>query len=386
MQAPALPGAHRAVVEVEVQVPDVALLLIGDLAEGLPRRQRRVDGDRDLGRVEPRAGERERARGRELEAVLRRRVAALEVRDPHRAVDGRPADGAGALGDDLPRAPAQRPLRVRAEEMELGALDRVQDPRVAFGRADLAQDGLRGVGIPVDGPHVLGHQRAGLAGRRPGAELGRRRRAGAVGDPAHRLDERLDRGPPHLVSVQAALAHLAGAEGTRRPHRAGVGLAVGLEDRDAPCRRAELDRPVQRRRPAVAPRAWVHDQAAMLRPDRLRDHRLEHRADDQLRAVLVHGRLHGGGRVDDGDRHLVAQLGQRDPRALAEAVVSRYEEEHPQRPPRVARVAAPDLAPHRSEPTAVTLILLTHRTSHHIAPKAIESTFRRRHRGPHSFL
>ena len=140
---------------------------------------------------------------------------------------------------------------------------------------------------------------------------------------------------------------------------AGVELAVGLEHRDAPCRRAELDRPVQRRRPAVAPRARVHDQAAMLRPDRLRDHRLEHRADDQLRAVLVHGRLHRGGRVDDGDRHLVAQLGQRDPRALAEAVVSRYEEEHPQRPPRVARVAAPDLAPHRSEPTAVTLILLT---------------------------
>ena len=98
-------------------------------------------------------------------------------------------------------------------------------------------------------------------------------------------------------------------------------------------------------------------------------------------------RLDRGGRVHDRDGDLVAELGQRDQRALAEAVVRRREEEDPQRSrTHVGRVAAPDLAPHRSEPTAVTLILLTHRTSHHIAPKAIESTFRRRHRGPHSFL
>ncbi len=60
--------------------------------------------------------------------------------------------------------------------------------------------------------------------------------------------------------------------------------------------------------------------------------------------VLVDRRLHRGGRVDDRDRHLVAQLGQRDPRALAEAVVGRDEEEDPQRP-RVARLPSGPLRP-----------------------------------------
>ena len=113
---------------------------------------------------------------------------------------------------------------------------------------------------------------------------------------------------------------------------AGVELAVGLEHRHAPLAHPELDRPVQRRRSPIAPRAGVHDQAAMAGPDRLGDQLLQHRAHDQLRAVLADGRLHRGGRVDHRDRHVVAELGQRDPGALTEAVVRRHQEEDPQRP------------------------------------------------------
>jgi len=75
----------------------------------------------------------------------------------------------------------------------------------------------------------------------------------------------------------------------------------------------------------------VDDQAAMLAPDRLRDHLLEHRAHDQLGIVLGNRGLHGGGGVDDRDGHSVTELAQLDSRALAEAVVCRYEEEDPER-------------------------------------------------------
>ena len=43
----------------------------------------------------------------------------LEMGDPDRAVDGRPADRLVALGDDLARPAAQRLLAMRAEEVEL---------------------------------------------------------------------------------------------------------------------------------------------------------------------------------------------------------------------------------------------------------------------------
>ena len=153
----------------------------------------------------------------------------------------------------------------------------------------------------------------------------------AAGDLADRLHERLDRGAADLVAIQAALADLARGEGARGPHIPGVDVAAGLEHRHAPLPRPELDRPVQRRRPTVAPRAGVHDQAAMLRPDRLGDQLLEERAHDQLRPVRADSRLHRGGRVDHRDRHLVAELGQRDPGALTEAVVRRHQEQDPQR-------------------------------------------------------
>ena len=350
MQASALLGAHRAVVEVEVQVADAGVLLVGDLAEGVPRGQRRVDRHGDLRRVELGAREGERPRGRELEEGLLWRVAALEVRDPDGAVDGRSADRAGALGDDLARTAAQYPLVMDAEEMELRALDRVEHPGVALGGADLADHAVGALRVPVDRADGLAHQRARPAGHSRGVELGR---FAAVDDPAHRLHERLDRGAADLVAIEAALPDLARAEVACGPHSAGVELAVGLEHRHPPLAHPELDRPVQRRRSAVAPRTRVHDQTAMPGPDRLGDQLLQHRAHDQLRAVLADRRLHRGGRVDHRDRHVVAELGQRDPGSLTEAVVRRHEEQDPQRP-------------------RVTTIPITCQTSHHKPPRSIE--------------
>ena len=341
VQAAALLGAHRAVVEVEVQVADARVLLVGDLAEGVPRRQRRVDRHGDLRRVELGAGEGERPRGRELEERLRRRVAALEVRDPDRAVDGRPADRAGALGDDLSRAAAQRPLVVDAEEMELRALDRVEDPRVALGGADLADHAVGAVatasrsrGRPGSSAGAPGRSRA-RGGR---ARAGRRRRRSCPSPPRA---PRSRRGGPRGGTGCSCRPRACGRCAWPRPSPAST-LAVGLEHRHAPLAHPELDRPVQRRRSAVAPRAGVHDQAAMAGPDRLGDQLLQHRAHDQLRAVLADRRLHRGGRVDHRDRHVVAELGQRDPGALTEAVVRRHEEEDRAMltPGRVARASA----------------------------------------------
>ena len=112
-------------------------------------------------------------------------VAALEVRDPDRAVDGRPADRAGALGDDLARAAAQRPLVVDAEEMELRALDRVEHAGVALRGADLADHAVGAVRVPVDRADVLAHQRASAAGhaRRHRGRAGRRRRRSCPSPP-----------------------------------------------------------------------------------------------------------------------------------------------------------------------------------------------------------
>jgi hypothetical protein len=116
-----------------VQVAHAGVLLVGDLAVRLLAGSR-VEGSPDLRDLERDAGELEGARGRQLEGA---RAGGLEVRDPDGAVDGRAADGAGALRDDVARAPAQRGLAVDAEEVELGAGDRVEDPGMALTGPDL---------------------------------------------------------------------------------------------------------------------------------------------------------------------------------------------------------------------------------------------------------
>jgi hypothetical protein len=271
------------------------------------------------GTFEHETGLRERERGRELEALL-------ELPDPDRAVDGRAADRAMALGDDRARRPGQRLLAVHVEEMELGAVDRVAHARMPLGGADLAYHGVGRVRAPVDRAHVLLHQRARAAGDARIAVVERiRRRAGH--DLLDRLHEGVDRRAANLVAIEAALADVADRERARGPDVTAVDLAVGLQDRHAPGVERELDRPVERRRSAIAGRSRMHDQAPVARPDRLRDDLLEHRADDQLRSLPRDGRLHRRRRVDDLDGDVVAELGERDIRALAQAVVSGDEEE-----------------------------------------------------------
>jgi hypothetical protein len=127
------------------------------------RGQGRVQRRGDLRHVELGSRQGQRPRGRQLEerpAVL---VAPLEVADPDGAVDRGPADRPVALGDDLPRAPPQGPLAVDAEEVELRALDLVEDPGVALGGADPADHRRGGVRGPVDRALRLLHQRARAA-------------------------------------------------------------------------------------------------------------------------------------------------------------------------------------------------------------------------------
>ena len=133
-QPAALVGAHRAVVEGEVQVADAGALLVADLAVR-PGRRRACSGA-GTSRASQRARRRARAPGSpgSLNAPGR-----LEVRDPDRAVDGRAADRAVALGDELAGPAAQRALAVGAEEVERLAADAVEHARVAVGGADPAQ-------------------------------------------------------------------------------------------------------------------------------------------------------------------------------------------------------------------------------------------------------
>jgi hypothetical protein len=204
--------------------------------------------------------------------------------------------------------------------VELGRADAVAHAGVTLRGTQLAHDRVRRVAGPVDGADVLGHERAVLAGD----SHARRRR---LRDALHRLDDRLDGGAANLVAIEAALAGRPRRERAAGPDLAGVELAIRLEHGHAPLLGAELDRPVQRGGPAVAGRAGVHDQAAMRRPDGLRDELLEHRADDEVGSMPRDGRLHRRSRVDHLDRHVVPELGERDPGALAEAVVGGGEEE-----------------------------------------------------------
>ena len=281
-----------------------------------------MDRRGDLGRFDGLAGEGERPGGRQLERGRR-----LEVADPHGAVDRGAADRAVALGDDRPGLAAQRGLPVAAEQVEWRIVEMVEHAGVALGGADAAQDGLGRVARPVDRAVGLPEQRAQAAPRARVVVVQRLGRDVA----AHGVHDGVDRGAPHLVAVQARLARaLRERERARRPDVACVDLVRGLEHGHAPLGGTGLDRPVQRRRATIALRAGMDDQAAMPGPDRLGDDRLEHRADDQPGPVLGHRGLHLGARAHDLHRNAVAELGQRDLDALAEAVVGGDEEEDSQ--------------------------------------------------------
>jgi hypothetical protein len=95
----ALFGAHRAVVERKPQITHSGVLVVGDLAKGVALGNLRIDRDPDFRHVELGPGQLERVGGRELEVPFARRALALEVCNPHRAVDRGSADRAVALGE-----------------------------------------------------------------------------------------------------------------------------------------------------------------------------------------------------------------------------------------------------------------------------------------------
>ena len=82
---------------------------------------------------------------------------------------------------------------------------------------------------------------------------------------------------------------------------------------------------------AVATRSRVHHETTVVSPNGLGDERLEHRTQDQLGVVLCHGRLNLVRSVDHGHLDLVTELGERDIRPLAQAVVCGDDEQNPQR-------------------------------------------------------
>jgi hypothetical protein len=71
----------------------------------------------------------------------------------------------------------------------------------------------------------------------------------------------------------------------------------------------------------------MDDQAAVVPPDRVRNHRLEKRAHDQVRTMLGYRRLHRHRGLHDRDLHVVPELAQRDPAALAQPIVGRDKEQ-----------------------------------------------------------
>ena len=330
-QAAALLGAHRAVVEVEVQVADARLLLVGDLAVGMARWDRGVEGDRDLRRVRHDAGQLERAGGGELVRGLRVRVLLLEMRDPHGAVDGRAADRAVARGDDVPRTAAEAALGIHVEQEELDAGDRVEHAGMTLGGADLADHGGGRVAAPVDRAVGLLDQRAQPAGHVRIVVVERERLEVTAREVVDREHQHLDRGAAHLVAVDAALANRPHAELAGLPDVAGVGLLDGLEHGHAPLLHAELDRPVERRGTAVAVRTRMDDEAGVLAPHRLGDELLEHRAHDEVGLVRLDGGLDDLARVDDLDGDVVPHLGEGDVATLAQAVMRGRHEQDAQR-------------------------------------------------------
>src|SRR5262249_62234202 len=108
------------------------------------------DRHRDLRSGGLGTGKRERAHRRQLVVAPGRRVPALEVRDPYRAVDSRAANRAGPSRDDLARLTAEHLFAVGSEEMKLSDADGVENPRVSFAGANLPYNRVGAVSIPVD--------------------------------------------------------------------------------------------------------------------------------------------------------------------------------------------------------------------------------------------
>ena len=313
----ALRRAHGAVIEVETEIADAVLLFVGDLVVAALAVHRDVQHAVQVVR--------QQIRGRQLERVGMLFVA--QIADPHRPIGGGATDRGPAPGDDRSRLAGQPRRRARVVQEDRAVAQYVLDARGAVRAQHLAQDRFAIVLTPIDLAVDL------LAGRALGATglgpyLLRRRRTFALFDPLQGLKHRLDGRIGHLVAIKAGFARLAHRKSGRRPDRAGIHLGLGLQHGDAPTRLLVQDRPVKRRRTAIPGNAGMHDKAKMLAEDALRDRALQERRQDQVGSKQVDGFL--GRRVIDVqlDADLVAELGELDEQALAQAVEAAGDKEN----------------------------------------------------------
>ena len=165
---------------------------------------------------------------------------------------------------------------------------------------------------------MSGWRRGGAPARSAVAE--RLGREDLMLQPLERLEHRRDCRLGDLVAVEAALARRPHREAGLGPHIARVHLGVGLQYCHAPLAFAPQDRPVERRRPAVALDARMHHEAEMVTPHGFRDGAPEIGRDDHVRLVEPR-RLDRHGVVDvELDRDLVPALGELGVETLGEAV------------------------------------------------------------------
>ena len=322
-QALALRGRHRAVVELEMEEACATAFLIRYVLPGFafdspPVIQRRV------GKRGRRCGKRQCCREFEI-------ASAFGMADPQRAIAGSSQQGAFAPCQQVAglavRRTTQGRLGPRIENMRRFIEQAVGDTGEAVGGIDLSQHGGRVVALPVDDAIRLLHQRP-----RPPTYIHalalRRRQETACNKSLHRLQHGTGCGLRDLVAVNARLLGATQRKHGTGPDRPGVHFGICLQHRDAPLGLALLYRPVQRRRPAVADNARMHNQANVSRPDRFGNRPAQIRRHDQLRLEHRHGFL--GDAVGDVelDGNLVPAPLQFRPEALRQAVESVGEEQN----------------------------------------------------------
>src|SRR5262245_6201958 len=145
-QAPALIDAHRAVVEVEVQITDAIAFDVADFTER-SLRLRCLRCERHARNIQFRA---EHLHGGQLDTRAWAVVLGFQVCNPDGTVDRAAADRAVTLGEDYAGRSRDDVLRVCAVEVIGLAEQRIQYSRLTVGRADLPHDGFSGVMLPID--------------------------------------------------------------------------------------------------------------------------------------------------------------------------------------------------------------------------------------------
>jgi hypothetical protein len=240
---------------------------------GANGRQRRLRDRRQL--------RRKNLRRRQLER--RSRIETPHVPDPQGAVDGRTQDRRLSPGDHLAgNAAAQRVFRADIIEVAGLAEQFIGDTGEAVGGVDPGKN-VRGiVALPVDRAIGLFEQRPLAAAQRRIGGSERRRHEAARRKALDGLQYGARRGFAHLVAVEARFLRLTHGERLACPDRPAIHLAGRLQHSDAPGRLAFLNRPVERRRTAIADDPRMHDQAGVLLPDRGGNRPPQIGRDDQL--------------------------------------------------------------------------------------------------------